>query len=77
MSIIESIKQKWRETFGSNQWGDEFRKEGFEMLARYNAEVSRGLIHTENWKAIMRGLQDRYNNSERQEDGSFVDKRLR
>lgn len=77
MSIIESIKRKWREAFGSRRFGEEFQKEGFDKLAKYNAEVGRGIVHTEAWKAIMRGLQNRFNHSERQEDGSFVDTRFR
>jgi hypothetical protein len=77
MTIIENIRRTWRETFGSQKWGDEFWKEGFGELATYNAEVSRGIVHTKERKDIMRKLQDRYNHSERQEDGSFVDIRLR
>jgi hypothetical protein len=31
-----------------------------DTLARYNAEVWRGILHTEQWKARMAGLQARF-----------------
>jgi hypothetical protein len=39
---------------------NEFWKPEYDALAQYNAEVSRGLLHTEEWKIKMRGLQIDY-----------------
>lgn len=33
----------------------------FERLARYNAEVSRGLVHTDRWQREMADLQAEFN----------------
>ena len=30
------------------------------VLARYNSEVARGIVHTENWRKAMGALQERY-----------------
>ncbi len=38
------------------KWDDKFNK-----LAIYNSEVSRGIIHTEEFKAKMAVLQEEYN----------------
>jgi hypothetical protein len=32
-----------------------------DVLARYNSEVSRGIVHTPEWKAEMAKLQERFN----------------
>ena len=33
----------------------------FHVLASYNAEVARGIVHTTNWKINMAVLQTKYN----------------
>lgn len=33
----------------------------FDVLARYNTEVSRGVQHTPEWRQRMAGLQERFN----------------
>lgn len=33
----------------------------FDVLARYNAEVVRGIVHTPEWRAKMAELQERFN----------------
>lgn len=32
-----------------------------DTLGRYNAEVARGIVHTEEWKTKMAGYQERFN----------------
>jgi predicted small metal-binding protein len=41
---------------------DGFWDDKFNALATYNAEVSRGIVHTLEWKHNMRYLQAEYNN---------------
>lgn len=36
-------------------------KKDYEVLSRYNAEVARGIVHTEQWKASMAEVQKEYN----------------
>jgi hypothetical protein len=39
----------------------EFNRKGYGLLATYNSEVARGLIHTEDWKNRMAVIQARFN----------------
>lgn len=36
-----------------------------DMLALYNSEVARGIVHTDEWKAVMAALQKRFNEEQR------------
>jgi len=38
----------------------QFEVDNTKMLAKYNAEVSRGIMHTEEWKDKMKVLQEEY-----------------
>jgi hypothetical protein len=46
--------------------GTLIREHEINTLARYNAEVARGIVHTEEWKIKMAGYQARYNRDEQQ-----------
>jgi hypothetical protein len=37
-------------------WPDEFS-----LLAEYNAEVGRGIVHTSEWDKLMKAVQERFN----------------
>jgi len=45
-------------------------EQGYGELASYNAEVARGIVHTDQWKKYMAILQERYN-QERNHDVVF------
>lgn len=38
-----------------------FDEHRWDKLATYNAEVSRGIVHTEEWKALMAKEQETFN----------------
>lgn len=46
----------WKRNKPKSPWRPEF-----EVLARYNSEKSRGITHTEEWKAQMAVLQREFN----------------
>ena len=37
------------------------REHEINTLARYNGEVARGIVHTDEWKTKMAGYQERFN----------------
>jgi hypothetical protein len=41
-----------------------------ELLGRYNAEKSRGLVHTEEWARYMAELQERFEDDMRAQDAA-------
>ena len=47
----------------SGGWLDEYPEPS--QLARYNAEVARGLVHTDEWRALMAALQSHHDERER------------
>ena len=38
------------------EWCDDYS-----LLATYNSEVARGIVHTPEWQARMQAVQDRFN----------------
>jgi hypothetical protein len=58
MSLLRRRRAPMRELFGLTE--DEVR-----VLATYNGEINRGIVHTEEWCAAMRDLQRRYDEGRR------------
>jgi hypothetical protein len=47
----------WRKRKKPTDWWEPC----FDLLATYNTEKSRGIVHTEKWRAYMCHVQKRYN----------------
>ena len=52
---------RWREAF----LGSMPARYEYDYLATYNAEVARGIVHTDEWKARMREEQRRFDDRNR------------
>jgi hypothetical protein len=55
-----------------NAYATEFHNKGYGQLAAYNAEVARGIVHTDEWKAKMAELQRRFDEEHRHDEAPFA-----
>ena len=58
-------RRKWVDGVEVDPDSDPLRPWEYERLARYNGEASRGIVHTDEWKAEMADLQRRFDDSKR------------
>lgn len=57
---IPTVDQGRLPRFGKRHSPDRRMPERFEVLARFNSEVDRGITHTDTWRAYMALLQTEF-----------------
>jgi len=54
------LKEAWDRRYSSSLTEDEIRRSRYNDLAIYNGEVARGIVHTPEWVAKMKLVQEEY-----------------